>query len=125
MNNSHIKNYNCYFRKPKNALRTSPDTAALCIIAGGGAMSALSGWGWLRLHLALACLLPSCPLLLLTYTTFSHTWEGGGLPPYRVLVRRYGGSGLAVLQNTTTSSMTLVLFRENEQHSVCSVIVER
>jgi hypothetical protein len=79
-----------------------------------GLMSAVSAWGWLRLHLALACLLPSCPLLLLTYTTFSSTWEGGGLPPYRVLLRRYGGSGQAVLQNNSSGSMTLVIFRKTE-----------
>jgi hypothetical protein len=82
--------------------------------AGVGLMSAVSAWGWLRLHLALACLLPSCPLLLLTYTTFSSTWEGGGLPPYRVLLRRYGGSGQAVLQNNSSGSMTLVIFRQTE-----------
>jgi hypothetical protein len=102
----------------KNVFWINPDAATLLLLiaptAGGvGLMSAVSAWGWLRLHLALACLLPSCPLLLLTYTTFSSTWEGGGLPPYRVLLRRYGGSGQAVLQNSS-GSMTLVIFRKTE-----------
>ena len=71
----------------------------------------------LQLHLALACLLPACPLLLLTYTTFSGSWEGGRLPPYLVLLRRYGGSGhgQAVLENSSSSSssaMSLFLFRD-------------
>jgi hypothetical protein len=112
---------NSFFRLvwgKKNVFWINPDAATLLLLiatAGGvGHMSAVSAWGWLRLHLALACLLPSCPLLLLTYTTFSSTWEGGGLPPYRVLLRRYGGSGQAVLQNNSSGSMTLVIFRKTE-----------
>jgi hypothetical protein len=105
----------------KNVFWSFPDAATLLFpiattAAGVGLMSAVSAWGWLRLHLALACLLPSCPLLLLTYTTFSSTWEGGGLPPYRVLLRRYGGSGQAVIQNNSSGSMTLVIFRKNREH---------